>query len=175
MSSLGGGALRWLLVVALALGLVVLGAWRLDVASGDGATMSVEGAPASVTTGGAAFDVQIKVAGVANLAAYEWQLAFDPNVVSFVSATDGGFLGSTGRAVSCQPPIVPPNENLQPGNVRVGCASVGSTPPGPTAAVSCPPCAFSPWSPGRPTSTLCALAWLTRLPRISPSATWRLA
>jgi hypothetical protein len=125
MKGSGRGILRPLLVGVVVLGLVALGAWRLDTASGDGATLSISGVPGSVSAGGADFPVQISVAGVTNLAAYEWQLAYDPNVVSFVSATDGGFVGSTGRSVVCQPPILPPTSGLQPGNVRIGCVTGG--------------------------------------------------
>lgn len=115
--------MRWLLVVGLAVGLLGYGAWRLNSASGAGATLSMSGAPASVAAGGPAFSVSISVAGVTNLAAYEWQLAFDPNVVAFESATDGSFLGSTGRAVSC---ALPPAADLEPGNVLFGCETTGS-------------------------------------------------
>jgi hypothetical protein len=147
--------LRWLLIVGLALGLVGLGAWRLNVASGDGATLSIAGVPASVAEGDAAFQVQISVAGVTNLGAYEWQLAFDPNVVAFVSPADPGamngpFLGSTGRHVDCVPPVLPPSEGLEPGNVRFGCLTGGSAPAGPNGGGLLSTVAFQPVADGAP-------------------------
>jgi hypothetical protein len=129
------GLLRPLLFGILLLGLGALGAWRLGTASGDGASLSMSGVPGLVSAGGANFDVQISVAGVTNLGAYEWQLAFDPNVVAFVSATDGGFLGSTGRSLAfCPQLILPPSQGLEPGNVRFGCATAGPSPPGPSGS-----------------------------------------
>jgi len=144
--------LRWLAVVGLALGLIGFGAWRLHMASGQGATLSLAGVPASVAAGGPTFNVEIRVAGVTNLGAYEWQLAYDPNVVSFVSATDGGFLGSTVpvRSVACQPAILPPSQGLEPGNVRFGCATAGSTPPGPNGGGLLSTVKFQPVGNGAP-------------------------
>ena len=95
------GLLRTLSIVIVLLVVAGLGVWRLGTASGDRPTLSMMVSPASVSAGGATFDVQISVAGVTNLGAYEWQLSFDPNVVAFESATNGVFLGSTGRSVSC--------------------------------------------------------------------------
>jgi hypothetical protein len=131
------GVLRTLSICTLLLVVSGLGVWRLGTASGDGATLSLAGVPASVSPGNPnTFDVQISVAGVTNLGAYEWQLAFDPTVVAFVNPADpsvmnGPFLGSTGRSVGCLAPILPPSEGLEPGNVRFGCATVALTPPGP--------------------------------------------
>jgi hypothetical protein len=142
--------LRVLSIGALLLVMAGLGVWRLGTASGDGATLSMAGVPGSVTAGGANFPVQISVAGVTNLAAYELQLAFDPNVVAFVSPSDGGFLGSTGRSVACPPAILPPSEGLEPGNVRYGCATVGSTPAGPPGGGLLSTATFHPVGPGAP-------------------------
>jgi hypothetical protein len=142
--------LRWLLIVGLTLGLLGLGAWRLETASGQAPTLSIAGVPASVAAGGASFNVQISIAGVTNLGTYEWQLSFDPNVVAFQSATDGAFLGSTGRPVACQPPILPPSQDLQPGNVRFGCATGGSAPAGPNGGGLLSTVAFQPVGDGAP-------------------------
>jgi hypothetical protein len=106
--------------------------------------------------------VQIKVAGVANLGTYEWQLAFDPNVVSFESATNGGFLGSTGRTPTCQlikPPgidengdtiIQAPEDIVMPaGNGRFGCVTTGSE-PGPDGGGLVSTVTFQPVGNGAP-------------------------
>ena len=80
--------------------------------------------PTSQTvTAGTDVLVDIFVDNVASLAAYEFELAFQPNIVSFVSVTNGPFLGSTGRTVSCLPPL------LGEGTVRFGCLTFGAPPP----------------------------------------------
>jgi len=67
--------------------------------------------------------------GVADLGAYQFELTFDPAVVSFVSIANGTFLGSTGRAVLCVSPIV------SAGSVRIACSTLGpEPPPGPSGS-----------------------------------------
>lgn len=130
--------MKWLLVVGLAVGLIGLGAWRLDTVSGQDALTSVV-APGSWPVDGGNFTVEIRIENVNNLGSYEWQLAFDPGILKFESARDGGFLGGTGRLVSCQPAIVGPAYRegpegpvliLEEGNVRFGCVTLGLQPPG---------------------------------------------
>ena len=55
-----------------------------------------------------------------SLGAYEVIVSFDATKLEFVSGGDEGFLGSTGRNVSCFPPI------LATGEARFGCATSGS-------------------------------------------------
>jgi len=133
--------LRWLLVVGLALGLAGLGAWRLDVASGQGTVTRVV-SPSTWPAGGGSFEVQIRIENVANLGSYEWQMTFDPALLEVNSVTDGPFLTSTGRAAACEftaPPgrwqdlngdTVPQEDEfileMPAGNVRFGCASLGT-------------------------------------------------
>ncbi len=82
----------------------------------------------TVTAGSDVF-VDIYVDGVASLAAYEFELAFQSNVMTYVSVTNGPFLGSTGRAVTCLPPL------LGEGTVRYGCLTFAPPPPdGPTGS-----------------------------------------
>lgn len=134
-------ALRSLIVVALALAVGCLASWPMRSASGQTAQLTIMGGPSSIT---------VQVQGVTNLGAYEWQLSFDPNVVAFVSATNGDFLGSTGRSVACPPPIVPPSQGLEPGNVRFGCATVGSQPAGPAGDGLLSTVTFEPVGGGAP-------------------------
>lgn len=76
----------------------------------------------------ATFQVDITVEAVSNLGAYEVLLTFDSAAVAFVSAADGPFLGSTGRATSCTNPVV----QTLPGTLRklqYGCGTFGAPPP----------------------------------------------
>jgi len=82
--------------------------------------------PSQVAETGAQFTVDVVVDKVTNLGAYEFTLAFDPAVVSFVSVANGAFLGSTGRAVNCLGPF------LEAGSVRFACVTLDSEPGGPT-------------------------------------------
>jgi hypothetical protein len=86
------------------------------------------------------------VAGVTNLGAYEWQLQFDPAVVQFVGATNGPFLGSTGRTAWCVPPIHVPSQ----GKLRFGCGTFGSVPPGPDGGGLLSTVTFEPVADGAP-------------------------
>lgn len=115
----------------LAFGLIALVSCRGEPALRQETTLSLLDVPASVTTGGSTFDVEIRLEGVTNLGAYEWQLRFDPEVVQFVEAANGPFLGSSGRAVSCLGPMLPATSGLEPGNVRFGCVTLSPAPPGP--------------------------------------------
>ncbi|MEX2246818.1 MAG: thrombospondin type 3 repeat-containing protein [Dehalococcoidia bacterium] len=90
--------------------------------------------PATLAVGlGEEFLVDIVVDGAQNVGSYEVLVlfafddvgGFQPGVFEFVEFVDGPFLGSTGRSVSCLPPIV----DLM--SVRVGCVTSGPSPPGP--------------------------------------------
>jgi hypothetical protein len=57
----------------------------------------------TVTSGTQAV-VRVMIDDVSNLGSYEFTLGFDPGALSFATATNGAFLGSTGRSVICFPP-----------------------------------------------------------------------
>ena len=78
----------------------------------------IVGAPASVEAG-STFTVTIDIANSVNVGAYEFSLAYDDALIDFDSVQNAGFLGSTGRTVVCQPPI------LLAAAVRFGCNSTG--------------------------------------------------
>ena len=89
--------------------------------------------PASQSaSAGTNFAVEISIQDVTDLASYEFQLAFDPSLVDFVSTVNGPLLGSTGRTVFCLPPLLPPA--VPAGNVRFGCVTSGISPPPPSGA-----------------------------------------
>jgi len=112
--------------------------------------LSLLDVPASVTTGGSAFDVEIRLEGVTNLGAYEWQLRFDPAVVQFVEAANGPFLASSGRTASCLGPVLPPTFGLEPGYVRFGCVTLSLEPPGPDGGGLLSTVTFEPVADGAP-------------------------
>lgn len=170
MNHLTRSVLRPLVIGGLVLAVGALAAASWHSAWGQGtATMTVVGAPSSVSAGGPNFDVEIRIEGAQNLGTYEWQIRYDPNVVQLTqpaksAISDGGFLGSTGRAVSCPPPILPPGRDqdgdtiVQPpldivvpaGDVRFGCATSLLTPPGPSGSGLLSTVKFSPLASGSP-------------------------
>ena len=82
---------------------------------------------------GAEFNVDVNVQNVFNLGAYQAELEWAPNRFEFVSVQQSSFLGSTGRTVSCQQPIVDVDDIVNPSVVvlRISCNTLGATPPGP--------------------------------------------
>ncbi|MDE3096602.1 MAG: hypothetical protein KGK07_11480 [Chloroflexota bacterium] len=84
--------------------------------------------PATQTVAvGSNFSVDVVVDNATDIGAYEFIISFDAVRLTPLSAVDGGFLGSTGRSIYCPAPII------GPGTIRFACASVGASPPGPTA------------------------------------------
>jgi len=123
---------RWMAAVAVG-GLLafvaVLGAKLAGPALGQATTVRV------VSPGTASVDdpvaVNIYIDNVADLDDYEWQLAYNPDVLELAGGpnpVNGPFLATTGRSVSCQPPI------LGEGTVRFGCVSAGTPGTGPTGS-----------------------------------------
>lgn len=71
-------------------------------------------------------DVWVLNADAGGIGAFEFEIAI-PFGLQYVEYTLGPFLGSTGRPVQCsQLPAIPE------GRVRIGCATTGLTPPGPS-------------------------------------------
>ncbi len=81
-----------------------------------------------VVDNGSNFSVNVVVENVSNLGAYQVELEFDPVIMSYFQAVNGPFLGSTGRTVDCDPPI------LDGSQVRLLCRTWGSEPDGPSGA-----------------------------------------
>jgi hypothetical protein len=76
---------------------------------------------------GSTFTVNVVVDRASNIASYQFRLTFDPTILTAVTAVDAGFLGSTERTVVCVPPQITST------TITLACATVGATPPGPTA------------------------------------------
>jgi hypothetical protein len=69
---------------------------------------------------GETFAVKVAGANLPALGAYEVVVTYDDQALLFLYGTDEGFLGSTGRNVSCIAPVV------SAGEVRFGCVTTGS-------------------------------------------------
>jgi hypothetical protein len=132
-------------VAGLGVILALLGSTRAGPVLGQAATVRV--VPPGSAPLGEDFQVGVNVEGVANLAAYEWTLTYDPALLTFVSVANASFLGSSGRTVNCPPEI------LEEGKVRFGCGTLGATPPGPTGSGTLSTLTFSPVAAG--SASLC--------------------
>jgi len=82
--------------------------------------------------------VDLNVTTDTSLGAYEFEITFDPTLVTYVSYTSvPTFISSTGRSVLCVPQVVPtptpPGVPVAPSSIRIGCATFGSG-PGPTGS-----------------------------------------
>jgi len=91
-----------------------------DTLAAQDATLSILPNSQNVRSGDT-FTVEIAVANVTELAAFEFTLSFDPGILRVEGASDGGFLGSTGREVWCEAPITE-----TPSSVRFGCNTIGN-------------------------------------------------
>ncbi|MEA3459172.1 MAG: cohesin domain-containing protein [Chloroflexota bacterium] len=73
---------------------------------------------------GQTFDVEVRIENADDLGGYQFSMDFDPAVVQVTNVEDGGFLGSTGRAVIPLQPVI--------GNRTLSFAAVSAgTQPGP--------------------------------------------
>lgn len=92
------------------------------LAQGNQARMSVEPPVEPIKKGGPEFKVNIIADDVANLAAFQFSLSYDPSIIKYVGVTEGSFLGSTGREPQCTEPYVQPG---QPETLSFNCATLG--------------------------------------------------
>ena len=95
-----------------------------DTSAAQGATVSILPSSQNVQRGDT-FTIDVAAENVTNLAAFEFTLSFDPNILSVGSIQESGFLGSTGRDVWCEGPLTEP-PYVSPGNVRFGCNTIGN-------------------------------------------------
>ncbi|HXF51247.1 MAG TPA: cohesin domain-containing protein [Dehalococcoidia bacterium] len=95
-------------------------AWREGTASSAaGPVVSLE-PPSQVATVGERVTIDVAVANVTNLAAWEVELTFDPDVLKFESFVEQPFMAGSRRSVSCLDPVAHSN-----GRVQLGCVSSG--------------------------------------------------
>lgn len=134
------GVLAAALVVGRAAGLEPRLPGTTSSATAQQATLSILDVPGSVSAGGGSFQVRVWADGVTNLGAYEWQIVYNSSVIELTAPpesaiTNGDFLGRSGRTVLCTPPILPPSQGLEPGNVRYSCGTTTAlTVPGPNGS-----------------------------------------
>jgi hypothetical protein len=97
--------------------------------SGD-AVLRVTGPTSSVKKGDERVPFDITVENVKNLGAFQFDLTYDANVFELIDAEHdaekGDFLGSSGRPVVCNPPVV----DTGAGVTRFTCITLGSAPAG---------------------------------------------
>ena len=122
--------------VLLGVAAVVFGSsmWRdAGVSDAAGASMSLQ--PASqVVQAGEHVTVDISVADVADLAAWQLVLKYDPAVLTFESFEQTDWLDSTGRSQQCPSATVDSQHLLPMYSVDVGCGSFNKTPEGPNGS-----------------------------------------
>jgi len=96
-----------------------------NTSAAQGATVSILPNSQNVQSGDT-FTVEIAAADVTNLAAFEFIISFDPDILSVGSIQESGFLGSTGRDVWCEGPFTEP-PYVSPGNVKFGCGTISDS------------------------------------------------
>jgi hypothetical protein len=75
--------------------------------------------PQSQTVMSAPVTVDVQIEDARDLGGYTFDVLFDPSVLTFVDATNGPFLGSTGRSVICDAPLT------GTGTVTLTCTTAG--------------------------------------------------
>lgn len=122
-----GARLGWFggtLLLLTGIGVLLSAAGRSSAAE---TVVSLLPASQSVKTG-SQVEVSVEAENVTNLAAYEFRLSYNPDVLTYLGFEDAGYLGSTGRQVSCPVPVV------EEGSVLLGCGTLKPSPEGPTGS-----------------------------------------
>jgi hypothetical protein len=109
-------------LLLLGIGLSLAGLGGAALAQGNQARMSVEPPAERVKKGGPDFNVNIVADDVANLAAFQFTLSYDPSIVKYVSVQGGDFLGSSGREQNCLEPRV---DQGNPETLKFNCVTLG--------------------------------------------------
>ena len=101
-----------------------------------------------VSVAAASFQVDLAADQVTDLGSFQALMLFDPAVVQFSSAANGGLLGSTGRTVVCAPPESIPNY-AGSGTTRLAFSCDSSGPlPGANGSGVLAQVQFAPLAPG---------------------------
>jgi hypothetical protein len=94
--------------------------------------------------------VDVVAENVTNLAAFQFVLSFDDDVLTYKDVQKGDFISSTSREVVCNDPTI------QAGSVRLSCVSLRENPPGPDGSGKLATVTFTPKSAGTSPLTLSA-------------------
>lgn len=112
--------------VLLGLAVAIIGFSTRDATTSRAASSGLAVTPPSqVVRVGEPVKLDISVSGVADLAAWEVVLKYDPSVLSFSTYTPTDWLASSGRSPTCPSPIV----NATLGTAEFGCVTAGSSTP----------------------------------------------
>ena len=111
----GGGVL-----LVLAGAVLAFGAGRASSQNG-AAVISINPPSTQTSPTGSQFNVNVDIANVHNLGAFELTLKYNPDVLDFLGASDAGFLTTTGRSEQC----MPAENAADAGVVRFGCNTLG--------------------------------------------------
>jgi len=112
-------------------------------AAAQGPAVQVEVPPTPVAHDAGSFVASVVVQNVTNLGAFQFDLRYDPTVLTLLDHKDGPFLGSSGRRVNCLPPTT--DEGL----LRYVCVTLGSAPEGPNGSGVLATITFAPLAKGR--------------------------
>ncbi len=115
--------LKYVLAAGSLISVIVGMAWNAAVerCEAAGATVSLAPPSQSVALNQGQFSVDVVVQGAAGVGAFEFQLRFDPSVITYVGIERGPFMDGAGAQVSCAV-YVPPEKN----SVQYGCGTLGS-------------------------------------------------
>lgn len=111
-------------------------------AAAQGPTVRVEVPPTPVAHDAGSFVASVVVQDVTNLGAFQFDLRYDPTVLTPLDYKEGPFLGSSGRQVNCLPPTT--DEGL----LRYVCVTLGSAPEGPNGSGVLATITFAPLAKG---------------------------
>ena len=82
--------------------------------------------PSQNVPAGSLVQLDVVIDGVTDLGAYGIEVQYDPSLLTFVSATDSGFLGSSGRTVQCLPVLMKPPAPATPTSFVLSCGTFGA-------------------------------------------------
>jgi hypothetical protein len=112
----------------LGVGLLIAGALVArsadDTSAAQGATVSLLPSSQNVQLG-ETFTIDVAIDNATNLAAYEFRITYDPNILTIEGVTQTDFLRSTGRGVSCPP--IGDEAARKTTDVWFGCATVNKS------------------------------------------------
>lgn len=114
-------ALVCMLIICLACSPDAASAWEGHLRSGSGLTMRIDPASNNVEAG-QPFIVDVMIDGAVNVGAFQFDLIYDPAVVTVTDVALGPFVGSTGRTAQ---PVGPTIDNVR-GALTFGAFSFGS-------------------------------------------------